>query len=114
MRGLTVCLWGRPLYTFIWMLWTTATFGMLMVPVIKDGGSFVQQANFIRVISFIQSLLFFFWLLLLAAQKSGREWLMTVYHEEDSKKMGAFGCFLVRAMPVLETIALVVIFSSGN
>jgi hypothetical protein len=87
---------------------------MLMATAIRDGGNFAQQANLIRVISFIQSLLFFFWLLLLIFQKAGRKWLVTVYHDKDFKKMGAFGCLMVRAMPVLETIVIVFIFSSGN
>jgi len=54
------------------------------------------------------------WLLLLILQKAERKWLMAVYYDNDIKKLSPFGCFLVRAMPVIETVAIVILFSSGN
>jgi hypothetical protein len=96
------------------MLWTTATFEALAIFMYRDGGVFVHQAVIMMVIFAAQILLGSLWLLLLIFQKSGRKWLLTVYYDKDIKKMGSFGCFMVRAMPVIETVAIIVLFSSGN
>ncbi len=114
MRGLTACLWSRPIYAFIWMLWTTAAFEGLALYMHREGGVFVRQTLFMMVILAIQILLGSLWLLLLILKKAGRKWLVTVYHDKDFKKMGAFGCFLIRALPVLEALVIAFIFISGN
>jgi hypothetical protein len=96
------------------MLWTTATFEALAIFMYRDGGIFLQQIIFLMVAFAVEVLLASTWLLLLVLQKAGREWLVTEYYDKDSKKMGPLVCFLVRAISVTETIAVVVVFNSSN
>lgn len=98
---------GRPLHTYLWFLWLTACWTIVLAVISAEPGRYTVKAKVFSVMGACSFILFLIRLLMLLAKTEDRKWLFSVYRAEEKKAARLDARIIVHLAPILGFIVLV-------
>lgn len=107
LRYITAHLTGRPVHTYLWVLWAIGCWTLVLVTISRGNGRFAGGAAIYALIGAIAFLLFLVRFLWLLSNEEDRAWLRTVYSMADKNGTRLDARIVVRIVPFLGLIVLI-------